>query len=196
MFILGLACSGDDSDSTPTATSPAPTVETTASPVPNTEVPTTPRTTGITELDSLLEFIESYDATKVRDLIDLQTLPCTNALGLGGPPKCRDGETEGTEVSVFAFTVCEPEWLREEQILPNLEDVFAYTFKRYAAYEEDGNYVAIFEAEEEPVVGAAVAVTFTMDGGRIVKISRICGAGEGGEGLIPPGQTQFLLDPP
>lgn len=193
---LGLACSGDDSDPTPAATSSASTAETTASPVPETEGPATPRATGITELDSLLEIIESSDAAKIRDLIDLQTLPCTTALGLGGPPQCREDETEGTEVSVFAFSVCEPEWLREEQITPNLEEVLSYTFMRYAAYEEDENYVAVFEAEEEPIVGAAVAVSFTMDGGRIVKIWRICGAGEGGEGLIPPGRSEFLLDPP
>jgi hypothetical protein len=192
-----LACSGDDdAETTPTGTSPAPTLEATASPIPDKQVPTTPRTTGVAELDSFLDLVESNDVAMIRDLIDLQTLPCTTALGLGGPPQCREGETEGTEVSVFAFSVCEPEWLREEQITPNLEQAFSYTFRRYAAYEEDGNYVAVFEAEEEPVVGAAVAVTVIMDSGRIVKISRICGAGEGGEGLIPQGRSEFLLDPP
>lgn len=197
LLVLGasLACGEDDVEPTATAGSPAPT-HTREAPTAAivTRAPATPRSTGVAELDSLIEIVESNDLARVQSLIELQTLACTDELGAGGPPKCRENEPEGMEVSVFAFSVCEPEWLREEQIRPNLEAAFSYTFRRYAAYEEDGQYVAIFEAEEMPIVGAAVAIT--LDGGRIVKISRICGAGEGGEGLIPRGRTEFLLDPP
>jgi hypothetical protein len=94
---------------------------------------------------------------------------------------------------VFFFRVCEGEWLRESDIDAALAEVFAHPFEVFAAFESGPRYTAVFEAKDRPIVGAAAAVV--LEEGRIVELWRICGTGEAGDGLIPPGQTDFLIEP-
>jgi hypothetical protein len=151
------------------------------------------QTTGIPELDAVIKAVESHDLVTLRSLVVLQTLSCSPPAGAGGPPQCKEGETAGTNVSVFRFRVCEPEWLRESEIDATFTQVFAHPFSRFAAFNQDGRRVAILEATDHPIVGGAVAVV--LDSGRLVELWRVCGAGDGGSALIPSGQRDFLLPP-
>ena len=50
------------------------------------------------ELDPVISAVLSNDLEARRALIHFTTAGCTNAQGLGGPPKCEPGQTEGTPV--------------------------------------------------------------------------------------------------
>jgi hypothetical protein len=55
-------------------------------------------TTGIPELDQLITVILSNDLAARRELVNYTSTGCTNAEGLGGPPRCQPGQAEGTPV--------------------------------------------------------------------------------------------------
>jgi hypothetical protein len=86
-----------------------------------TEEPKTPgyplsTRTGIADVDEVLAAVESGDAQALRDLIRFTMVGCTNADGLGGPPKCREGEAEGTLVNVLPFLGPEGGFFYEAEI--------------------------------------------------------------------------------
>jgi hypothetical protein len=54
--------------------------------------------TGIEEVDRVIDIVLSHDLGARRALIRLTTAGCTVALGMGGPPKCVNGLSEGTPV--------------------------------------------------------------------------------------------------
>lgn len=72
--------------------------------------------TGIVEVDIVLVAIESGDPQQMRDLLRFISVPCTQAEGLGGPPKCRDGEEEMSTVDVFPFLGSEGYYLYRENL--------------------------------------------------------------------------------
>jgi hypothetical protein len=54
-------------------------------------------------IDALL----SKDAKTIRPLIVFTSVPCTTDVGMGGPPKCPQGQTDGHLVDVFLYSTCE-----------------------------------------------------------------------------------------
>ncbi|HSG41878.1 MAG TPA: hypothetical protein VLA72_01875 [Anaerolineales bacterium] len=72
--------------------------------------------TGIAEIDVVLDAVESNDPQEIRSLLHFINVPCTNADGLGGPPKCREKESEGTVVEVFPFLGSEGGYLHKENL--------------------------------------------------------------------------------
>ena len=87
---------------------PAPAVSATALP-PIATVPAvtaepfhTPDTrTGVPVVDEVIAAYLAGDTVALVALVDFAVTPCTHANGLGGPPKCAEGQAEGTEVEVF-----------------------------------------------------------------------------------------------
>src|SRR6186713_1243049 len=59
--------------------------------------------TGIESIDQVLIAVSSGDAGSLHSLIEFTNALCTQKEGLGGPPKCREGEVEGTPVEVLSF---------------------------------------------------------------------------------------------
>jgi hypothetical protein len=57
--------------------------------------------TNIQTIDQVLRAVGDPEA--LRALIEYTSAVCTHQDGLGGPPKCREGEAEGTPVAVLAF---------------------------------------------------------------------------------------------
>jgi hypothetical protein len=56
-------------------------------------------TTGIPDVDAVIEAVLAGDVQGRRALVRYTTFPCTSEEGLGGPPKCRDaGVADGTPV--------------------------------------------------------------------------------------------------
>ena len=75
---------------------------------------TTP--TGIESIDQVLIAVSSGDAGSLHSLIEFTNALCTKQEGLGGPPKCREGELEGTPVDVLSFLGSEGNFLRRDEI--------------------------------------------------------------------------------
>jgi hypothetical protein len=75
--------------------------------------------TGDESLDAIIKIVETRDTGALRDLVVKQTLPCTHALGMGGPPKCNDAEGEGTEIDVLFFATGELDWRRDDGGVPS-----------------------------------------------------------------------------
>jgi hypothetical protein len=137
--------------------------------------------TGIPDVDVVLDTVEGGDTRSVRDLFQFTETLCTTADGLGGPPKCRNGEANGTLVSVFPFLGSEGSFLREDEVdnwnglrETNIYAVFRvsksmYSDKDYPA----GEYGILFLAEEN-TPGTVLQVT----GGKIVRIDTVFSTSE------------------
>ena len=79
------------------------------------KTPLTTRT-GIPAIDKVLAAIETDDPQELSSMISYTMAPCTTAEGLGGPPKCRDGEPEGTMLEVLPFLGSEGSFIRKGEI--------------------------------------------------------------------------------
>lgn len=119
------------------ACSSAPATEKpTASPERTTAGPYHPLTTrtGVEEVDRVLEAVASGDQQRLLSVVKLTEAKCTHAQGLGGPPKCREGEEEGTSMEVLPFLGGEGSYLREDEI-GDWQGIDASAL--YAVYEVD-----------------------------------------------------------
>ena len=115
--------------------------------------------TGIADVDDVLAAVESGDAQAQRDLIRFTTVGCTKADGLGGPPKCREGEAEGTLVNVLPFLGPEGNFMHESDLSGfqpmDVLGIYAVYSVSDSAYSEDtypaGEYAAMFTTEIDQI---------------------------------------------
>lgn len=98
--------------------------------------------TGVEEIDHILDVVASGDQQALLSVIQFTEAKCTHAEGLGGPPKCREGEVEGTPMEVLPFLGSEGSYLRREEI-GNWQgmDISAL----YAVYEVDSSRILVEE---------------------------------------------------
>jgi hypothetical protein len=59
------------------------------------------RRTSIEVVDAVIDAVLAGDQEVLGSMVRLTTAGCTTASGLGGPPKCRPDQADGTEVSFF-----------------------------------------------------------------------------------------------
>jgi hypothetical protein len=71
-------------------------------------------------------------------LLSFEMAPCTTAEGLGGPPKCREGEAENTQLEVLPSLGSEGSFVRRSE-LP--ADYLAGPFNLIAIYEVKADVV-------------------------------------------------------
>jgi hypothetical protein len=129
--------------------------------------------TGIEDIDNVLAAVASGDRSELESLIQYTTAPCTTLEGFGGPPKCRDGEAEGTLVEALPMIGSEGGFIRKEEI-----DIWtgvdaASLFAVYQVAEEGveeeyyprGEYAVVFLPNEN-----GVGVTLRILDGRIVRV--------------------------
>jgi heat shock protein HslJ len=57
--------------------------------------------TGIPAVDEAVATILTNDLAARRELVRFTTAGCTTVMGLGGPPKCEEGQAEGAPVEYF-----------------------------------------------------------------------------------------------
>lgn len=115
--------------------------------------------TGIADVDEVLAAVESGDAQALRDLVRFTEVGCTKAEGMGGPPKCREGEAEGTLVNVLPFLGPEGRFMYESDLsnflpMQALEIYAVYSVSDSAFSEEAfpaGEYAAIFITEIDEI---------------------------------------------
>jgi len=108
------ACTSPETPTTEVIPSPSPTISAVGKDETNT-YPLSSRT-GIAEVDVVLAAIESEDPGQLRGLFGFTKTTCTTAEGLGGPPKCRDGEADHTPLEVLPFLGSEGSFLRNDEI--------------------------------------------------------------------------------
>lgn len=135
--------------------------------------------TGIAEIDSVLAVVASGDDQELRSLIQFTNAKCTQAEGLGGPPKCRAGESQGTPVEVLPFLGSEGSFLRKDEIADwqGIDMIGLYAIYEVSSevtveeYYPAGQYAILLlgEAGQSPVVlrvrnGRIVRVDYVLDG--------------------------------
>lgn len=138
---------------TPAVEPPAPTGQPTS---PGPYHPLTSQT-GVAHLDQILAAVASGDPQNLRALAEFFTAECTTRDGLGGPPKCREGEAEGTPVEVIAFLGSEGGHIRKEEI-GNWNGVDASGV--YAVYEVN---TAVISSEQYYPVGEYVILLLSQN---------------------------------
>lgn len=128
--------------------------------------------TGRQDLDEIIDVVLAHDVKGLRSLTAWTVVGCTHTDGLGGPPKCEDGETEGTEVAVVPFFGPEGHHLRpvEFETWPGPDALGLLAVYRVSeqAYSDEaypaGEYAIVFlEA------GGATVVTLRVQEGRVVR---------------------------
>jgi hypothetical protein len=117
--------------------------------------------TGIESIDQILAAVSSGDVQTLRSLIEFSEAKCTHRDELGGPPKCREGEAEGTSVEVLSFLNSEGSFLRKDEI--DVSRVYA-VYEANAAvissegYYPHGTYMILFvSGEKQPAVACTLA---------------------------------------
>jgi hypothetical protein len=94
--------------------------------------------TNIQEVDQVIEIVASDNPESLRSLIQFTNTKCTRAEGLGGPPKCRAGEVEGTPVDALPIFGSEGHFIYKEDI------------EEWPGVQADGLY-AVYEVSSEVV---------------------------------------------
>jgi hypothetical protein len=114
-------------------------------------------------VDKVLAAIESDDTQELAARISYTMAPCTRAEGLGGPPKCRDGESEGTMLEVLPFLGSEGSFIRKSEI-NTWNGVSGYSL--YAIYRVSENT----DAEEYYPSGEYAVLLVSSDGKNAVSL--------------------------
>lgn len=108
LLILVAACA----PVTPATREPVPTLSPTAA-EPYHPLDTR---TGVEVIDRVLDAVTSGDRQALFSMVEFTNAKCTKLEGLGGPPKCREGEPEGTPMEVLPFLSSEGHYMRRDEI--------------------------------------------------------------------------------
>lgn len=80
-----------------------PAVVNTLSPTPAEPYHPLDTQTGVEVIDRVLDAVASSDRQALFSVVEFTDAKCTKAEGMGGPPKCREGEAEGSPVEALPF---------------------------------------------------------------------------------------------
>lgn len=130
--------------------------------------------TGSPELDNVINVVLGGDNDELRGLIQFTQAKCTHAEGLGGPPKCLPGETEGTDVEVLPFLGSEGGFIRKSDIESweglHVSELFAVYEVSDAVYTDEnypkGDFALVFIEDSE----VKSSYTLQVTDGKIVRI--------------------------
>jgi hypothetical protein len=128
---------------------------------------------GLSDVDPVLAAVASGDPEELRSLIQYTSAPCTRKEGLGGPPKCREGEPEGTMLEVLPYLGSEGSFIRKSEIgnWPGIDAAALYAVfgvgekARREEYYLPGEYVALF-LQKDNTNGVVLHIT----DGRVVRV--------------------------
>lgn len=124
----------------------------------------------------MLSSVASGDPQLLRSLVKFTTAKCTLRDGLGGLPKWREGEAEGTSVEVLPFMGEEGSFIHKDEIENwqgiEVSDLYAiYRVSEDVKFEEyypAGDIAVIFVAPEN-----RPAVSLRISEGGIVRVDHI-----------------------
>lgn len=135
--------------------------------------------TGLQDLDIIIDAVLAHDFDQLKKLTSYLVIGCTQADGLGDPPKCAEGEAEGTLVEVVPFLGPEGHHQRlaeyEAWQGPDVLGLLAAYHVSSGVYSEDaypaGEYALVFlDAQNSTPVtlhiknGSIVRFDYEMDG--------------------------------
>jgi hypothetical protein len=153
----------------------------------------------IEEVDNVINAVASGDPQLLRSLVQFTTAKCTLLDGLGGPPKCREGEAEGSSVEVLSFMGGEGSFIHKEDIenWQGIEVSGLYAIYRVSAavqseqYYPVGEIAIIFLAPEN-----RPAVSLRLSEGGIVRVDHIFETSpESLEAILEREASELILAP-
>lgn len=166
-----------------------------------------PKRTGIAQVDTVIDVVESRDREALRDMLQFTNLPCTDDAAVSDQPRCL-GESSGTNVDVFQANECEANWLRRDNLDQTLDDILALEPVVYAAFEAPdsfyvaGRYAVVFEGDDPRIDEAGLkrylSVGVEGDNGLITGVALGCGIDEPVHFLLPhlnEGFDDWLIEP-
>ncbi len=153
--------------------------------------------TGIGDVDRIIDVVLGGSADRIREVLVFTATGCTHADGLGGPPKCREGESEGALVEVLPFLGPEGHFLRRDELdeWPGIEVAGLYAVYRVSkdAYSNEnypaGQFAIVF-IDARGLPGVALQV----DRGGIVRIDHLFG--DSLETVLERDAEEVILPPP
>jgi hypothetical protein len=182
----------------PTATVPiSPTATTSISPTATaSEIIEDEVTTGVDELDRVIRIVKGGDVNTLRSIVQYTQAECTFEDGLGGHPKCKEGEVEGETVEVLPFFGPEGHFIRMEDIdswvaIINATDLYAVYKVSDSAFTDpiypSGKYAIAFINEARFMI-----TTLQIIEGHIVRVDSALGSPP----MIKPNDVDTYLIPP
>lgn len=147
--------------------------------MPSQATPLPQSQTGIEELDTIISTVLNGSTADLLPLLEFTQTSCTLAEGLGGPPKCPEGEKDGTPVEVLPFLgPGEGSFIRKQDIgswqgLDVSELFAAYQVSDKAYSDKDypaGDYALVFIDSNKQS-----AIALQVRNGRIVRIDYLFG---------------------
>ncbi|MHB9033322.1 MAG: hypothetical protein ACYC6L_09770 [Anaerolineae bacterium] len=152
--------------------------------------------TGLADLDPILAATLANDKEALRGLLRYLVTACTTAQGAGGPPKCAQGERDGSQVEVFPVLGEEAEFVRRADIDAFLDLQIAGLYAIYQvaadapgeAYWPAGQYGLVFQGG-----GLQTCITLLVQDGAIVRINRL--RRTPAEEVASSGAAAFILPP-
>jgi hypothetical protein len=129
--------------------------------------------TGVSDVDQVLAAVATGNPDDLRAVIQYTNAPCTRKEGLGGPPKCRAGEAEGTVLEVLPYLGSEGSFIRKSEIAdwPGIDATGLYAVfavgenARREQYYLPGKYIALF-LQKDNKNGVALHIT----DGKVVRV--------------------------
>jgi hypothetical protein len=134
----------------------------------------------------------------LRSLIQFTNTKCTTADGLGGPPKCRAGEVEGTPVEVLPVFGSEGHFYHKEDIETwsgvNADGLYAvYEVSPDVVSDPDypsGKYAVMFVDRKNQAIAS-----LRIDNGKIVRFDYILDITNSANGWIEREASNVILAP-
>src|SRR5688572_2427635 len=154
---------------------------------------------GIEEIDNVIAAVANGDLQLLRSFVKFTLAKCTLLDGLGGPPKCRAGEAEGTPVEALPFLGSEGSFIRRDEIeiWQGIEVSGLYAIYRVSAavqseeYYPAGEVAIIFVAPEN-----RPTVSLRLSKGAIVRVDHIFDTSPKSlKAILQPEASELILAP-
>lgn len=155
---LLVSCGDDDSgEETPDTAAGTVTPTATAPATPSVAPTRAPNRTGIPAYDKVIDAIERGDVAAVTSLVKLTTLPCAS-VGTTRP-RCPAGSPDGTGITFFPDSFCEPAFPDGDEVAALFQRLIASGPRIHAAYRTDPGLSSLLQPP------GAVALVFRRTAG-------------------------------
>lgn len=211
-FVWGCSGGGDGEEPTPaptptltmvTGTTEPPAAVATPSLAPPVEFPgfhPVGTVSGIPTIDAIIVAAVDGRASDLAALTRFSQVACaTQPIGVGSPPKCQAGESDGQRIEVLPATACEGLFIRPGDLIDRYQGMLQPPKRLYAVFAAESQDVV--SVTPEPAYGIVLGRELTdiesprlfIDGsGKIVQVDLGCGPPGSG---VPSGR-QLVVAPP
>lgn len=211
-LVVGCSGGGDGGEPTPTPTPTLPMVTGTTEPPTAVVTPSlTPpvdfpgfhpveTVSGIPTIDAIIVAAVDGRASDLAALTRFSRVACaTQPIGVGSPPRCQAGESDGQPIEVLPATACEGLFIRPGDLIGRYQGMLQPPKRLYAVFAAESQDVV--SVTPEPAYGIVLGRELSdiesprlfIDGsGKIVQVDLGCGPPGSG---VPSGR-QLIVAPP